>query len=111
MTELLGSDLMEHNILHGGIGIDEALETLNRLYLLIYLHSIYLPVYTLPTYISTLYLLIYLFYIYYVPQLNSLYLFIFLLYLLIYLLYLLIYLLYLYLPSLSKLSTPQVLHN
>ena len=30
VTELLGSDLMEHNILHSGIGIDEALEILNR---------------------------------------------------------------------------------
>ena len=32
MTELLGSDLMEHNILHSGIGIDEALSILNRFY-------------------------------------------------------------------------------
>ena len=30
VTELLGSDLMEHNILHNGIGIEEALEILNR---------------------------------------------------------------------------------
>ena len=30
VTELLGSDLMEHNILHSGIGIDEALDILNR---------------------------------------------------------------------------------
>ena len=40
---------------------------LSTLYLLFSLHSIYL---------STLYILIYLLYIYYVPQLNSLYLFI-----------------------------------
>ena len=32
MTELLGSDLMEHNILHSGIGIDEALSILNKFY-------------------------------------------------------------------------------
>ena len=32
VTELLGSDLMEHNILHSGIGIDEALAVLNRFY-------------------------------------------------------------------------------
>ena len=30
VTELLGSDLMEHNILHSGIGIGDALEILNR---------------------------------------------------------------------------------
>jgi len=32
VTELLGSDLMEHNILHSGIGIEEALSTLNKYY-------------------------------------------------------------------------------
>ena len=32
VTELIGSDLMEHNILHSGIGIDEALSVLNRFY-------------------------------------------------------------------------------
>ena len=30
MTELLGADLMEHNILHGGIGVSEALEVLKE---------------------------------------------------------------------------------
>ena len=28
MTELLGADLMEHNILHRGIGVSEALDAL-----------------------------------------------------------------------------------
>ena len=32
VTELLGADLMEHNILHSGIGIDEALGILQRFY-------------------------------------------------------------------------------
>ena len=30
MEELLGADLMEHNILHKGIGVTETLETLAR---------------------------------------------------------------------------------
>ena len=30
VTELLGADLMEHNILHGGIGVAEALEVLKE---------------------------------------------------------------------------------
>ena len=32
MTELLGADLMEHNILHNSIGITEALDILQRFY-------------------------------------------------------------------------------
>ena len=30
VTELLGADLMEHNILHGGIGVTEALDVLKE---------------------------------------------------------------------------------
>ena len=30
VEELLGADLMEHNILHKGIGVTETLETLAR---------------------------------------------------------------------------------
>ena len=32
VTELLGADLMEHNILHSGIGIKGALDILQRYY-------------------------------------------------------------------------------